>query len=166
MLIDQLLCLPEPVDSRKRFFVQQTVQPVFTGDLFHRLHHQLILVGSDVGDGEDGRQFMLAGRDLVVTGLGEDAEFPQFLIEILHKCDHARLDGPEVMILQLLPLRRLCPKEGAAGKDEVLARVVHLAVDEKILLLRADGGIHALDGHIAEQAQDAQGLAVEGAHAL
>ena len=61
------------VDAGKRLFVQQAVQPVAHGDLFHRFHDQLVLVGRDVGAREDGRELVLAGRHLVVLGFGEDA---------------------------------------------------------------------------------------------
>ena len=158
--------LAAAVDACERLFVQQTVQPVADGDALHRFHDQLVLVGGDVRAREHGREFVLAGSDFVVLGLCEDAQLPQLLVQVLHIGGNARFDGAEVMIFQLLPLRGFCAEQRSARKYEILARVVHLAVDEEIFLLRPDGGNDALRRRIAEQAQYAQSLLVERRHAL
>ena len=156
--------LAAAVDAGERLLVQQADKPVTGGDFLHQLHRELIVVGGDVRGRIDGGQLVLRGCGLVVLGLGEDAQLPQFLVQLGHKRLDARLDGAEVMILQFLPLRRLRAEQGAAGIDEVLAALIELFVYEKILLFGADGRIHALGVVPPEQAEDAERLLVERLH--
>ena len=47
-----------------------------------------------VGGGKDGRELVLRGRGLVVLGLGQDAQLPQLVVQLLHERLDARLaDG-------------------------------------------------------------------------
>lgn len=46
--------LAAAVDALKRLFVKQTYEAVFGGNLLHNLHHNLILVGGNVGGGKTG----------------------------------------------------------------------------------------------------------------
>ena len=78
-----VVVLAAAVDAGKGLFVQQADKTVLAGDLLHYLHRQLVVVGGDIGGGEDRRQLVLAGRDLVVLGLGENAELPQLLVQVL-----------------------------------------------------------------------------------
>ena len=107
------------VDTGKRLFMQQADHAVARGHLLHDLHRQLVLVSGDVAGRKHGRKLMLRGSDLVVLGLGVDAELPELLIEILHECRNARLDAAEIVIVKLLPLRRLCTEERTPGIDPV-----------------------------------------------
>ena len=100
----------------------------------------------------------------MVLGLGQNAELPEFLVQILHERGHARLDGAEIMVVQLLPLRRLRAEERAARVEQVLALIVKRLVDEEIFLLRADRRAHSPDGGVAEELQNAQALLVDGLH--
>ena len=68
------------------------------------------------------------------------------------------------MIVQLLPLRRLCTEERSAAEDEILALVKHLAVDQEILLLGSDGGFDAFDVLVSKELQNAQRLLVDCLH--
>ena len=159
-----VVVLAGAVDAREGLFVQQADHTVLAGDLLHELHGELVVVSGDVGGGEDGRELMLRGRDLVVLRLGEHTELPQLLVQIVHERGNARLDGAEVMILQLLPLGRLRAEQGPAGIDEVLALAVKRLVDEEVLLLRADRRADGLDLVMPEQLQDTQALLVDGLH--
>ena len=94
---------------------------------------------------------MLGGGGLVVLGLGHDAELPQLLVQLLHKGLHARLDGAEIVIVQLLALGRAGAVEGAARVDQVLALFIDAFVDEKVFLLGADGGADRADILVAEE---------------
>ncbi len=144
--------------------MQQAGQPVARGHLFHHLHHKLVVVRRDVACGEDRRELMLRRGDLVVLRLREDAELPQLVVQVPHERGHARLDDAEVMVLHLLALRRLRAEQGAARVDKVLPLFIHGLVDEKIFLLRPDGCDDAPGVRVAEQAQDAQRLLVDGVH--
>ena len=68
------------------------------------------MIAGDVGSLEERRDFVLAGGDLVVAGLDRDAEPVQFLLDVGHVGQHARRDGAEVVVLELLALGRLAPK--------------------------------------------------------
>ena len=111
--------LARAVDAREGLFVQQAHKVVALGDLFHRLHDELVLVARGVGVGVDGGHLVLAGRDLVVLGLGEYAELPQLLVQLLHVSAHARAEGAEVVVVQLLTLGRLCAEERAAAQLQI-----------------------------------------------
>ena len=106
---------------------------------------------------------MLGGGDLVVLGLGGDADAPELLVYLAHEGGDAGLDGAEVVVVHLLALGRHRAVEGAAGVDEVLPLLVHVALDEEVLLLGADHGQHHR-GLGAEELEHAQGLAREGLH--
>ena len=150
-----VVVLAGAVDARKGLFVQQTDHAVLAGDLLQQLHGQLVVVGGNIGGRENRRKLMLRGGDLIVLGLGQNAELPEFLVQILHERGHARLDGAEIMVVQLLPLRRLRAEERAARVEQVLALIVKRLVDEEIFLLRADRRAHSPDGGVAEELQDA-----------
>ena len=84
------------------------------------------MVGRHVGGGIDGRQFVLGGSDLVVLGLCHDPQLPKLVVQILHKFGDLRFDGAEIMIVHLLPLRRLGTEQRASGKAQVGALIIHL----------------------------------------
>ena len=94
---------------------------VTESDLLHDLHGKLILVVGGVRVGVDGGHLMLRGRDLVVLRLGQDAELPQLLVQILHIRRDTRTDGAEIMIVQLLTLGRLRAEERPAAQAQILA---------------------------------------------
>ena len=126
------------VDAGKGLFMQQADEAVALGHLLHRLHDELVLIVGGVGVAVDGSHLVLTGGDLVVLGLGEHAELPQLLVQLLHKGRHARADDAEVVVVQLLTLGRLAAEEGAAAQPQILTLEVQLAVNEEILLLGAD----------------------------
>ena len=132
--------------------------------LLHQLHGELVVVGGNVGGGEEGRQLVLCGGNLVVLGLGHDAELPQLLVQFLHKCGDAGLYRTEVVIFKLLTLGRLRAEEGAAGVHQVFALLVNALVDEEIFLFGADGGADGGDVVVAEELDDAHALTVDGLH--
>ena len=147
----------------KRLLMQQAGEAVLLCHRAHDLHGQLIVVSSDVGGGEDRRHLVLARCNLVMLGLGEDTQLPQFLVKILHKGSYTRTECTKVVIVHLLTLRGHCTKQSAAGEDQVLALRVILAVDQEVLLLRAYGGGYTLN-ILAEQLEDAARLRADGVH--
>ena len=78
-----------------------------------------------------------------MLGLGIDAQLPQLAVQILHKVGYSLLDVAEVMILQLLTLRRHCTEQSSAGEDQILTLIVGLLVYQEVFLLRSDAGTHA-----------------------
>ncbi len=117
---------------------------------------------SDRGGLVHGRHLELAGRHLVVAGLGRDAQAPQLAVEIHHERQDPLADGAEVLVLQLLALGRRGAEQGAAGEHEVRALLGQAAVDQEVLLLGTDVGEHARGRGVVEPAQDAQRLLAQG----
>ena len=68
------------------------------------------------------------------------------------------------MVLQLLPLRRLCAEQRTSAENQVLAPAVLLAVNKKVFLFRSNRRIDMCDVPVSKQTQDAQGLFVKGLH--
>ena len=159
-----VVVLARAVDAVEGLFVQQADHVVVRGDLLHDLHGELVVVGRDVRRGEDRGELVLRRGDLVVLGLGEDAEFPQLLVQLLHISGNAGLDRAEVVVLHLLPLGRHRAEQRAAGILQIGARIIILLVYEEILLLRADRRRDALGVLVAKQAQDTQRLLADRIH--
>ena len=130
----------------------------------HDLHGQLVVVGGQVRGGIDGGQLMLSRCHFVVLRLGQNAQFPEFLVEFLHERRYPGLDGAEIVVIQLLALGRAGTEERPAGVDQVRTAVIERAVHQEILLLRSHAGPYTVDILIAEQMQDPHGLPVERLH--
>ena len=144
--------------------MQQADKTVPLRDLFHRFHDELVLVAGGVGVGINGSHLVLGGGDLVVLRLGQHAELPQLLVQILHIGGDPRAERAEVMVVQLLPLGGLGAEQRAPAKAQIHALEKQLAIDEEIFLLRADLRRDLLHGFIAEKVQHAHRFAVHGLH--
>ena len=151
------------VDAVEGLLVQQADQVVARGDELHLLHHDQVLVDGLVDLLIDRRELVLAGSDLVVLGLGGNAERPKLLVQVLHIGRDGGADSAKVVLLELLALAGVGAKEGAAGDDQILALTVGILLDQEVLLLVADGR-HDLLGGLAKEGQDALGLAIERGH--
>ena len=144
--------------------MQQAHHVVLTGKLLHKLHCYLVVVCRDIGRCVDRRKLVLGRRDLVMLGFRKNAELPQLLVKLFHERGDARLYRPVIMIIQLLTLGWLRAEERSAGVHYILAFFINAFVDEKILLLRADGRLYGRDVVISEQTEHAQSLTVESLH--
>jgi hypothetical protein len=111
------------------------------------------VVRADVRVLEHRRDLVLAGGHLVVARLHRHAEACQLELAVHHEREHALRDRPEVVVVQLVALRRLRAEERAAGVDQVGALEVVLLVDQEVLLLRPDRREHARGVVVAEQPQ-------------
>ena len=136
--IDQLLCLPEPLMPGERLLVDEEHQAVLRREPPHHAHHDHVVVGADRGRLVDRRHLELARRDLVVAGLGRDAEAPQLAVEIHHEREDPLADRAEVLVLELLALGRRGAEQGPAGQEQVGPLLGEPAVDEEVLLLGTD----------------------------
>ena len=144
--------------------MEEAHQAVAVRHLLHHLHGDLVVVAGGVGIGVDGGHLVLGGGHLVMLGLGEDAQRPQCLVQVLHIGGHTGLDGAEVVVLQLLAPGGLGAEQGPAGHLQILALPEELLVDEEILLLRAHLGGDPLGLGVAEEPQDADGLTADLVH--
>ena len=105
------------------------------------------MIGGDVGGLIDWGQLKLVRRDLVVTGLGGDAQPKQRQLEVLHKAQHTLFDGAKVVVFKLLAFGRPRALQGAIGEHQIGPLLVVLGVDQEVLLLGAALGhdLGALD---------------------
>ena len=145
-----VVVLAAAVDAREGFFVQEADEAVAVGHVAQRLHDEHVVVDGEVELLEHRRELELRGGHLVVAGLGGDAQAPELALHILHEGEDARLDGAEVVVLQLLVAGGRRAEEGAAALDEVGPLEPEGLVDEEILLLRAERADHAPVRPLAE----------------
>ena len=129
--------LARAVHARERLLVEQAGHPVPLGHAPERHHEELLVVGREIGGLEHGGHLVLPGGDLVVPRLHRNAELVELALALEHEGQHALRDGAEVVILELLPLRRGGAEQGAARRHQVGSREVEGPVDEEVLLLRA-----------------------------
>src|SRR5579864_7635185 len=149
--------LAAAVDAAKRLFVGEARQAVAGRRAPQQFHRHHLMVGRDVGALENRREFVLAGRDFVVTRLDRHADLIEFGLDVLHESQHALRNRAEVLVLEFLALRGLRAEQRAAGVDEVGPREEEVSIDEEVLLLGSAGRVHARRRR-AEQLQDAHGL--------
>ena len=154
--------LTRAVDPRKGLFVQQAGEAVLFGRALEHGHGELLVVGSDVGGFEVGRNFELTRCHLVVASLGGNAQAVELLLHVLHEHLHALGDGAEVVVVELLALGGRGAKQGAAREEQVWAQGDEGVVDQEILLLGAAAGVHRSNVGFTEQTQQALGLAIHG----
>ena len=152
--IDQLLCLPEPLTPANGFSCSSATRSYFGATVLEHGHQQLLVVAADVGVLEDRRDLVLRRRDLVVARLDRHAELQQLALGVEHARQDPLRDAAEVVVVELVALRRLGAEQGAAGVDQVGALVVVALVDQEVLLLGPHRRGHARrDVGVAEQVQ-------------
>ena len=159
---DQLLCLPLPLTPAKGFSWSRHASPCREATCFITSMVRLVVVSGDVAGGEQRRQLMLARGRLVVLGFGEDPQFPELLIQILHIGRYPGLDHPKIVVFQLLPFGWLGAQQGAPGVHQILALLIHLAVNQEVFLFRPHSRNYAGGFGIPEKAKDTQRMAVQG----
>ena len=144
--------------------MEQAGHAVLLRDAGQRLHDRLLMVGRDVRVFVERRDLVLTGSHLIVPGLHGHAELEEISLGLEHAGEHPLGDGPEILVLKLLPLRRLGTEERAPGHHEVGAGKKEVAVDEKVFLLRSARRRHLADVLVAEEGQHAASLLVDGLH--
>ena len=126
------------VDAGERLLVQEALESVALRSATQHLHDEHVVVDGEVEVLEDRRKLELRGRDLVVARLRGDAELPENLLHLGHELQDARTDRAEVVVVELLVLRGRGAEHGASGLQEVGTLHVEAAVDQEVLLLRAE----------------------------
>ena len=149
--------LARSVDAGERLLVQQAREAVLRRRPLHRLHRHHLMIGGEVGVLEHRGDFVLARRHFVVPGLHRHADFVELGLDVRHERHRPVGDRAEVLIFQLLPLRRLGAEQRAAGVDEIGTRQVEVLIDQEIFLLGPARRDDARRGR-AEQLQHADRL--------
>ncbi len=117
------------VDAGERLLMEQAREAEVRRQPPHRLHRHHLMIGGDVRVLEDRRDFVLARRDFVVPRLDRNADLVELALDFHHEGEDALGNRAEVLILELLALRRLGAEERPAGVDEVGPREEELAID-------------------------------------
>ena len=152
-----------PVDAGEGFFVQQAGETVFFGDLLERHHDELLVIGREVCEFKDRRDFVLARRHFVVPGFDRNAEFEALPFDFKHARKHALGNDAEVLVIQFLPFRRRGTEQRAPADVEIGAREVEVAIDQEVFLFRTGGRRN--EGSIgAEELEHTLRLRVECLH--
>ena len=159
-----VVVLARAVHARERLLVQQADEAVLAGDALQELHAELLVVAADVGVLEDRGDLVLGRRDLVVARLDRHAQLGQLLLGLQHVGQHALGDRAEVVVVELVALRRLGAEQRAAGRVEVRALEVEALVDQEVLLLGPHRREHARDALLAQEPERARGRARERVH--
>ena len=159
-----VVVLARAVDARERLLVQQADEAVAAGRVLQDLHRDHLVVGADVRVLEDRRDLELVGRDLVVARLDRHAELGQLQLDLEHVREHALGDRSEVVVIELVALRRFGAEQRAAGREQVGAFEEVLLVDQEVLLLAAGRREHVLGVVDLEQLEGFDGHARERVH--
>jgi hypothetical protein len=146
------------VDADERLLVEEAFHSVLLRDALHDRHEQLLVVGRDVRSFEHGRDFELAGRDLVVARLRGDAELEKLALRVEHEREHALGNRAEVVVVEFLSLRCLRAEERAPGVEQVGPGEEEAAVDQEVLLLGTGEGHHRFGLVVAEESEHSIGL--------
>ena len=109
---------------------------------FHEFHHQLVVVGSNVGGGEDRSQLVLSRSYFVMLGFSKHAQLPQLFVQILHEAQYSLFDDTKVMVFQLLATGRFCTEQGASAVYQVFTFFPHLFINQEIFLFRTNGAVY------------------------
>ena len=117
---------------------------VLGGNALHEVHYQLVVVVGQVHIFEDRSQLELVRSRFVVAGLDRDTELVAFHFQFLHEVGYTRRDRTEVVVVQLLVLRRGVAHQGAAGDAEVRAGIVKGSIYQEVFLFPAQVGIYSL----------------------
>ena len=111
--------LTRPVDAGERLLVEQALHAVLLGDRLEDGHQQLLMIGGDVAALEHRRDLELPWGNLVVARLGGDAELEQLTLGVHHEAQHPLGHRSEVVVVELLALRRLRAEQRATRIDQV-----------------------------------------------
>ena len=132
------------------------------GDVLEHRHQQLLVVGGDVGLLEHRGDLELGRGDLVVPGLGRDAELEQLTLGVHHERQDAVGHRTEIVVVELLALGRLGAEQRTTSVDQVRAQQEEVPVDQEVLLLGPAERHDLLEVLVTEQLQDALGVRAHG----
>ena len=132
-----IVVLAAAVYARERFFVQKAYKAVVFGGLAQDFHGQHVMVGGDIGGFVQLGHFKLGRSDFVVPRFRRDAQLQQALFQIGHEGQHALRNGAEIMVFQILSLRRPLSVKSSAAVHEVGTLEEQFAVDQEIFLFNA-----------------------------
>ena len=156
-----VVVLAAAVDPVKWFFVKQADQPVAGGYIFMVSMVSWLWSVAMLVVAKMGASSCCAGAASLCFVLARMPSFQSSSSNSFIKGRNPGFDGAEVMVFQLLPLRRFDAEQGAAAENKVFPLLVKLTVDEKVFLFRAHGGNHTIGPVISQNPQNPQRLNVQ-----
>ena len=142
--IDQLLCLPEPLTPANGFSCSRQTSPYLRATFCITCIVSCWWSEPTFEFSKIGAISYWPGRDLVVAGLDRHAELAQLGLGLQHAGEDPLRDRAEVVVVELVALRRLGAEQRPPGGHQVGALEEVLLVDQEVLLLGADGREDAL----------------------
>jgi len=140
-----VVVLSGAVYALEGLFVEQHSEAVGARHLAHERHYEHVVVHRQIALLVYRGKLKLVRCHLVVACLHRYSQFESLYLEVFHERGDTYRDGSEVMILELLVLRRLMTHERASGEKQVRARRIESLVHQKILLLPSEIGKHLLN---------------------
>ena len=128
--------------------MQQHAETMRAGHLAHQRHDQHVMVYRQVALLEDRSKLELVRCHLVVACLHRDAQFQGLYLQVLHESGHTGRDGSEIMVFQLLVLRRFMPHQRTPGQQQVRTGGIQAFVHQKVFLLPSQIRNHLLHGRV------------------
>ena len=110
-----VIVLTRTVHTRKRFFMKEALQAMSGSYLLQAFHNQLIMVQGNICLLINHGKLMLRRGYLIVLRFHRYAETPKLLIEVAHKLCYSLSNNTVVVVIQLLPFCRHCPKKSSSG---------------------------------------------------
>ena len=98
--------MPASIDTVKWFLMKQALKSMLVCFLFQYFHNQMVVIQSQVTGLIDRCQLMLCRSNLVMLCFCRNTQFPQFFINIFHKCSDTWTDASEIMVIHFLSFCR------------------------------------------------------------
>ena len=143
-----VVVLATSIDACERLLMDQALKSVLASHHAQHLHGDHLMVNGDVGILKHRRQFVLTWSNLVVTGLGWNAQLKEPCFYFCHEGQYAVWNCAKVMVIQLMALGRIGAHHGSASHHQVEALLGLLALNQEILLLATKGAHHVGDASV------------------
>ena len=140
-----VVVLTRAVDALEWLLVQQYTEVVACSNLAHNGHQQLIVVVCEVCLLVYWCQLELVWCNLVVASLQRNTELQTLILQVTHKGEYSLRNSTEVVVVELLILRRLVTHKGATCLHKVGACRPESIINQEVLLLPAEEYLYSLD---------------------
>ena len=139
-----VVVLARTVDAGEWLLVKEYTETVLMSHTLHQTHQEHVVIYCKIALLIDRCQLKLVRSHLVMAGLARDAEFERLDFKILHESLHTLRDGSEIVVVHLLVLRRVVSHQGTACEHQVRASRIETLINQEVLLLPSEIGLHLL----------------------
>jgi len=157
-----VVVLAGPIDALERFLVNQAAHAVQSRNPLENAHREHLVIARKIGTLKQRRQLELARCHFVVPRLGRNAKFKEPRLHVGHVCLHVAGDRTKVVVVELMPLRRIGTHDRTAAQVDVRPHRGEILIDQKVLLLDSKRGGDMMHAFVrAEKPQHPHGLLAE-----